>query len=227
MPVDAGALRSALDVISLLLLATGLGSTLLLRTHAFVRLLALQGVLLAAAAGAVALSEPTLHTYVAAAITGLVKAVAVPLALRLALHRVGRVGGSEIVLSRKLAFVLAVALILLAFYVTGPIARSVGDLTPNALPAAVSLILLGMLTMATRRKALAQVAGLVMLENGLYLAALVVTRGLPLAVELGVAVDVLVGVLVMGLVVQQIERTFASRDTDASMDTDRLTILRG
>jgi hydrogenase-4 component E len=221
VPVDAGASQSALDVISLLLLATALGSALLLRTQAFVRLLALQGVLLAAAAGAVALAEPTLHSYAAVAITALVKAVAVPLVLRLALRKVGRLGGTEIVLSRKLAFVLAVALVLLAFYVTGPITRAQSALMPNVLPAAVSLILLGLLTMATRRKALAQVAGLVMLENGLYLAALVVTRGLPLAVELGVAVDVLVGVLVMGLVVQQIERKIGTSDTD------RLTILRG
>jgi hydrogenase-4 component E len=221
VPVDAGASQSALDVISLLLLATALGSALLLRTQAFVRLLALQGVLLAAAAGAVALAEPTLHSYAAVAITALVKAVAVPLVLRLALRKVGRLGGTEIVLSRKLAFVLAVALVLLAFYVTGPITRAESALMPNVLPAAVSLILLGLLTMATRRKALAQVAGLVMLENGLYLAALVVTRGLPLAVELGVAVDVLVGVLVMGLVVQQIERKIGTSDTD------RLTILRG
>jgi hydrogenase-4 component E len=125
------------------------------------------------------------------------------------------------VLSRKLTFLLAIALILLAFYVTGPTSRVGGDVAPNALPAAVSLVLLGLLTMATRRKALAQVAGLVILENGIYLAALVVTRGLPLAVELGVAVDILVGVLVMGLVVQQIERTFAT------IDTDRLRALRG
>jgi hydrogenase-4 component E len=219
--LDPGASRSALDAVSLLLLATALSSTLLLRTQTFVRLLALQGVLLAAAAGAVALAEPSVHSYIAVAITALVKAAAVPLALRYALRRVGRGSGAEIVLSRKLTFLLAVALILVAFYVTGPTASIGADLAPHALPAAVSLVLLGLLTMATRRKALAQVAGLVMLENGIYLAALVVTRGLPLAVELGVAVDVLVGVLVMGLVVQQIERTFAT------IDTDRLRALRG
>jgi hydrogenase-4 component E len=219
--LDPSTSRSALEAVTLLLLATALGSTVLLRTQTLVRLLVLQGVLLAAAAGAVALTFPSMHSYLAVVITALVKAVAVPLALRYALRAVGRGSGAEIVLSRKLTFVLAVALILLAFYVTAPTASIRTDLAPHSLPAAVSLILVGLLTMATRRKALAQVAGLVMLENGIYLAALVVTRGLPLAVELGVAVDVLVGVLVMGLVVQQIERTFAT------IDTDRLRALRG
>jgi hydrogenase-4 component E len=218
--LDPSVARAAVDSISLLLLATALASTLVLRTASFVRLLVLQGALLAAMAGAVALTAPSLHGYAAFLVTGLVKAIAVPAVLTYALRRVGR-GGAEVVTSRKLAFVLAVALVLLAFYVTGPIARAHGNLTPNALPAAVSLVLLGLFTMIIRKKALAQVAGLVMMETGIYLAALVVTRGLPLAVELGVAVDILVGVLVMGLVAQQIERTFATNDTD------HLQALRG
>jgi hydrogenase-4 component E len=60
-----------------------------------------------------------------------------------------------------------------------------------------------------------------MSENGIYLAAIAITRGLPLAVELGVGVDILVGVLVMGLVVRQLDLAFAS------IHTDRLKALRG
>jgi hydrogenase-4 component E len=212
--LDPSATRDAIDAISLLLLATALSSTMILRVETFVRLLAAQGLLLAAVAGAVALSSPTLHAYLAFLVTAAVKAIAVPAVLTYALRRLGRRGGVEVILSGKLTFVLAVALVLLAFYVSGPIARAGADLTPNALPSAMSLILIGLFTMATRKKALAQAAGLVMMENGIYLAALAVTRGLPLAVELGVAADVLVGVLVMGLVVQEIERTFGPIDTD-------------
>jgi hydrogenase-4 component E len=220
MLLDQAAARSAVDAISLGLLATALVSTLLLRTEAFVRLLVLQGVLLAAAAGAVALSAPSLHAIAALLVTIAVKAVGVPAILALAARRLGQQGGTEIILSRKLALVAAVALALLAYYVTAPISRAVGDLTPNAMPAAVSLVLLGLFTMTTRKKALVQVVGLVMMENGIYLAALVVTRGLPLAVELGVAVDILVGVIVMGLVARQIQRAFAI------VDVDQLTVLR-
>jgi hydrogenase-4 component E len=218
--LDQASARTAVDAISLGLLATALVSTLLLRTEAFVRLLVLQGVLLAAAAGAVALPEPSLHGIAALLVTIAVKVVGVPAILALAARRLGQQGGAEIIMSRKLALVAAVALALLAYYVTAPISRAAGDLTPNAMPAAVSLVLLGLFTMTTRKKALVQVVGLVMMENGIYLAALVVTRGLPLAVELGVAVDILVGVIVMGLVARQIQRAFAI------VDVDQLTVLR-
>ncbi|MCC6177841.1 MAG: hydrogenase [Chloroflexi bacterium] len=221
VPSDPSLARGAIDAIALLLLATVLASTLVLRVESFVRLLAVQGVLLAAAAGAIALGEGTLHAYAALIVTALVKAVGVPGALAYALRRIGRPRGAEVVLSRKVLFVLAAALTMLAFYVTDSVAGVGRAGTPNALPSAVALVLVGLFTMITRKKALAQVVGLVMMENGIYLAALVVTRGLPLAVELGVAADVLVGVLVMGLVAQQIERTFST------IDTDRLQGLRG
>ena len=221
MLLDPSTTRAAIDAISLLLLATALGSTLLLRTEAFVRLLMLQGVLLAAAAGTVALASPSLHGYAALLVTAAVKAVGVPAILAYAVRRLGHPGGPEVIFSRKLLLVVAVALVLLAFYVTDPIARADADLTPNALPSAVSMMLLGLFTMATRKKALTQVVGLVVMENGIYLAALVVTRGLPLAVELGVAIDILVGVVVMGLVVRQIERVVAP------VDIDQLRELRG
>lgn len=221
MLLDSATAHAAIHTISLLLLATALASMLLHRLESFALLLVLQGALLAAAAGVVALGSPSLHGYVAFLVTALVKPIAVPLVLIYALRRDRHHGGAESVISRKLAFLLAVALVLLAFYVAAPIARLDDEATASSLPSAVSLVLLGLFTMITRKKALAQVVGLVMLENGIYLAALVVTRGLPLAVELGVAVDILVGVLMMGLIVQQIQRTFET------VDTDHLRTLRG
>jgi hydrogenase-4 membrane subunit HyfE len=125
------------------------------------------------------------------------------------------------VISHKLAFLLAAGLALLAYLVAGPIARADVEVAPNALPTAVALLLIGLFTMAICGTALTQVVGLVMAENGIYLAALAVTRGLPLAVELGVAIDVLVGALVMGLVARHLDRTFST------ISTGRLRALRG
>ncbi|MFN8634579.1 MAG: hypothetical protein U0893_12035 [Chloroflexota bacterium] len=73
--------------------------------------------LLAVAAGVVALAEPSLHSYAAVGVTAVVKAAGVPLVLGYAMRRVDHGGGAEVVISRKLTFVLAVALVLLAFYV--------------------------------------------------------------------------------------------------------------
>jgi hydrogenase-4 membrane subunit HyfE len=221
MLLDPGVARSVVDALALGLLATGLISTLLQRLSSFITLLAVQGILLSGAAATVALSSGDLHAYVALAGTVGVKAIGVPLVLTIALHRVRQRRDGDAVISHRLAFVAAVGLTLLAYVVAGPIARADAQLTLNVLPAAVALLLLGLFTMATRGSALTQVVGLVMSENGIYLAAVAVTRGLPLAVELGVAVDVLIGVLVMGLVTRHIERTFET------IDTERLRALRG
>jgi hydrogenase-4 membrane subunit HyfE len=113
------------------------------------------------------------------------------------------------------------ALVLIAYYVVGPLHASDDSLTRNALPAALSMLLIGLFTMLIRKQALSQVIGIVAMENGLYLMAVVATRGLPLAVELGLAVDLAVGVLVMGILVRRIHRAFGT------INTDHLRTLRG
>jgi hydrogenase-4 component E len=82
-------------------------------------------------------------------------------------------------------------------------------------------MLIGLFLMIGRRKALSQVIGLITMENGVYLAALVATYGLPLAVELGIFFDLLIGTLLMGVFVSRISDSFES------IDIDRLRSLRG
>ena len=91
----------------------------------------------------------------------------------------------------------------------------------NVLAVAISLFLIGFFTMINRRKALLQVLALLSIENGLFLAAISLTYGMPLLVELGVLFDVLVAVLVLGILVYRI------RENIESMDVSRLRRLRG
>jgi hydrogenase-4 component E len=91
----------------------------------------------------------------------------------------------------------------------------------NMLAVAISLFLIGFFTMINRRKALTQVLALLSLENGLFLAAISLTYGMPLIVELGVFFDVLVAAMVLGILVYRIRESFAS------MDVSRLRRLRG
>jgi hydrogenase-4 component E len=219
--LDAATVHDDISALALMLLATGLIATFLERLGSFITLLVVQGLLLAGCAAVVALASGEPHAYLAVVITIGVKVIGVPSVLTFALRRIRQQREVEAVISHKLAFVVAVGLVLLAYLVAGPIARADHGIPPNTLPAAVALVLLGLFTMAMCGTALTQVVGLVMSENGIYLAALAVTRGLPLAVELGVAVDVLVGALVMGLVARHIERTFSS------ISTGRLKALRG
>jgi hydrogenase-4 component E len=91
----------------------------------------------------------------------------------------------------------------------------------DALAAAVSLILTGAFLMVSRRKALMQMLGLLVLENGIFLAALTTTFGMPLIIEMGILFDVLIGLLLMGIF------AFRIRDTFEHLDVSRLRRLRG
>ncbi|MHB9092057.1 MAG: NADH-quinone oxidoreductase subunit K [Chloroflexota bacterium] len=218
---DTGTAHSLLDSIAILLLATAVGSVLLRRLESSVWLLALQGLLLAAAAAAVALNTGTLHAYLAVAITVVVKALVVPGVLLLALRDVRNKREIEVVLPQRQVFLVAVALVLVAYYAVEPLRGPDGFLTRNALPTALAMLLIGLFTMLIRKKALSQIVGIVAMENGLYLMAVVATQVLPLAVELGVAVDLAVGVLVMGFFVRRIHHAFGT------INTDHLRTLRG
>jgi hydrogenase-4 component E len=91
----------------------------------------------------------------------------------------------------------------------------------NTLAVAISVFLIGFFMMINRRKALTQVLALLTLENGVFLAAICLTYGMPLIVELGVFFDVLVAVMVLGILVYRIRESFES------MDVSKMRRLRG
>jgi len=91
---------------------------------------------------------------------------------------------------------------------------------PLLVPVALATLMMGFIVLTTRRKALSQVIGYLMLENGIYLFGLTLANGLPLLVEMGVLLDVFVGVFIMGLVVFQISRELET------LDSRELTELR-
>jgi hydrogenase-4 component E len=82
-------------------------------------------------------------------------------------------------------------------------------------PCAFATLLLGLLILVTRTKALSQVLGYLVLENGIFIFGLVLVRELPLLVELGILLDVFVGVFIMGIVIHHISRAFDHIDTKA------------
>ncbi len=82
------------------------------------------------------------------------------------------------------------------------------------MPLAIGLVLVSLFVVISRKKALTQVVGFLMLENGLALLALLGTYGIPLIVELGVFLDALMGVLVMQIVIYRIHETFESIDVE-------------
>ena len=108
---------------------------------------------------------------------------------------------------------VGVLIVIFSFGLAQPIAELANTTTRSALGIAVSVILLAFLMMITRRKALTQVVGFLSMENGLFFGAMSATYGMPMIVELGVAFDVLVAMLVLGVFFFQIRERFDSVDT--------------
>ena len=191
-----------------------------------IRIFAAQSFLLAAVAWTIAYFNHAPHIYIAAVLTLLIKGILVPIALERLVSRIEIRQEIEPYLNAPLSVVISGALTLVAYVVAesfyhpdeGLGAASLGH---NALAVAISLFLIGFFMMINRRKALTQVLALLSLENGMFLAAISLTYGMPMIVELGVLFDVLVAVLVLGILVYRIRESFDS------MDVSRMRRLRG
>jgi hydrogenase-4 component E len=191
-----------------------------------IRIFGLQSFLLAVIAGTIAIFNGAPHIFIAAVLTLLVKAILVPILLERLVDRMEIRREIEPILNVPFSVMISGGLTLLGYIVAESFYHP--EQTPghaamghNTLAVAISLFLIGFFMMINRRKALTQVLALLSLENGLFLAAISLTYGMPLIVELGVFFDVLVAVLVLGILVYRIRETFES------MDVSKMRKLRG
>jgi hydrogenase-4 component E len=169
----------------------------------------------------VAFATGARHIALAALLVIVVKAIVIPtlLARRVRRHRAGL--ESEPLLGVPGSMLVCGALVVLAFSQTRALFGSRGDILAACLPVSVAVTLIGLFVMVTRRQALMQVVGLVLLENAIFLAAVSLTYGMPLVVEIGVLLDLMAGVAVLGLFVQRLEEALGDADTSS------LTGLKG
>jgi len=154
--------------------------------------------------------EPSL--YLTGAIAFVAKAVIIPIMLRRSVRRLKLQAAMEPALGIFASMALGVALVALSIMVVLPTTIQAQALTREDLALALSVVLLGLLMMITRRTAFTQVIGFMSMENGLILAAVGVA-GMPLVVELSVAVLVLVGFVVFGAFLRRMRVQFHSLDT--------------
>jgi len=188
------------------------------RLGALIWLLAAQGVLLAMAAGWQGYTQGATHLYVSAAIALLAKGIGIPWALHVAIRRIGD-AEADAGLRAMPALLLGGAMVALAILVALPVSTGSRVLTREDLAIALSILLLGLLMMCTRRHALAQAAGLLSMENALMLAA-VGAAGMPLVVEISAAGLVLVVAALAGLFGMRMREHVATLDTGV-LDTHR------
>ena len=118
----------------------------------------------------------------------------------------------ETLINIPTTMLVGIVLVIFAFNLALPISQLAGTITSSTLGIAMASVLLSFLMMITRRKAVPQVIGFLAMENGLFFAATSATYGMPMVVELGIALDVLVGMFIFGIFFFQIRETFDSLD---------------
>ena len=176
---------------------------------------AAQGWLLAATAALVAFGTGNRELFVSAALTLALKGVLLPWILWWLIERLDIHREVEPLVNLPATMLIAIAVTLFSFHVIQPIERIAEPLTRQSMAIATACVLLGVLMMITRRKAVTQVVGFLAVENALFFAAIGSTGGMPLVVEIGVAFDVLIAALILGLFFFQIRTTFDSLEVDA------------
>jgi hydrogenase-4 component E len=182
------------------------------RVLSLVRLFAWQGAALALSTLVVAYSTAQPHLYISAAITIGLKVILIPWALHRLIDRLDVRWDVETLINIPTTMLVGIALVIFAFALATPISQMAGTLTRSTLGIALASVLLSFLMMIVRRKAIPQVIGFLALENGLFFAATSATYGMPLVVELGVALDVLVGTFIFGIFFFHIREQFDSLD---------------
>jgi hydrogenase-4 membrane subunit HyfE len=190
------------------------------RVSTAIILFALQSAIITAQVMATAYTEKSAEAWIVAALVFALKVVAIPSALLWLVEQLKVSRAMEPSISSAKAVFITALMIFLSYAAVQPYARE-SRVPEDALAAAVALILTGAFLMVSQRKALMQIVGLLVLENGIFLAALTTTFGMPLIIEIGIFFDLLVGILIMGIF------AFRIRDTFDHLDVTKLRQLRG
>lgn len=186
-----------------------------------IRLYAVQSLLLGAAAVTMAISEGRAHLYVMAALTVTLKGILIPWFLMRMIDRIGIHREVEPFLNVPASLLICLGLTVVGYRVSTGFPEGTQGVTHHLIGVALSMLLIGLFLMVTRKKAVTQILALLTVENAVFLVVLGVTTGMPLVVELGIAFDVLMAVVVLGILVHRIVDRFES------MDVSRLSKLKG
>ncbi len=186
-----------------------------------IRLYGLQSVLLGVVAVAMAVGDHRPHLFTSAALTIGLKGVLIPWFLMRVIDRIGIHREIEPFVNIPTSLLICLGLTVVGYRVSTGLAEGDRGASHHVIGVSLSVLLMGLFLMVSRRKAVTQILALLTVENAVFLVALGVTSGMPLVVELGISFDVILAVLVLGILVRRIVDRFES------MDVSRLTKLKG
>ncbi len=216
--MSAATVHTIIDDLGALLLFTMILILAAGQIYRAIYAVAAQSLLITIAAATLAKATGNRDLWVIAGITLSVKTIVLPWVLHRVVRRMNVRREVEPVIPIAATLALAVLIVVMSFNLSarlGPVNQAI---TGNALPVGIALTLLGVLAMATGRTALTQMVGLFASENGIFFTAMAVTQGMPLIIEIGVILDVILAALVMAIMVLRVRSTV---DADIA-DLDRL-----
>ena len=182
------------------------------RILTLIHLLAWQGAALSASTFVVAYSTGQGHLYYSVVLTVVLKVILIPWVLHRLIDRLNIRWDVETLINIPTTLLIGIVLVIFAFNIAAPIAQLSASIARGTLGIALACVLMSFLMMITRSKAVPQVIAFLAMENGLFFAATSATYGMPMVVELGIALDVLVGMVILGVFLFQIREQFDSLD---------------
>jgi len=182
------------------------------RVWSLISLFGAQGLALSVSTAIVAYGTHQPHLYWSAGLTLVLKVILLPWLLRRLIRQLDVKWDVEGLINIPTTMLIGIVLVVFSFNLALPIAQLASTVTRATLGIAMASVMLSCLMMITRRKAIPQVVGFLSMENGLFFAATSATYGMPMVVELGIALDVLVGMLILGVFFFQIREQFDSLD---------------
>jgi hydrogenase-4 component E len=180
-----------------------------------IRVFAVQGVALAALVGVLAAYEGSGELWAVAAGVLVLRAGVLPYLVRRALAGVGEARReTRPVVNVAASLLIAAVLTLLAYAACQPLVDLAPSPASQAIPVGVTVALIGFFVLVTRRRALSQLVGFLLLDNGITAVGFLTTAGVGLIVELGVSLDILLAVLVLQVLTTRMRETFGDTDLD-------------
>lgn len=216
---DLPLLQQAIQTLAAFVLVSSFALLAQSRVIAAIQVFAWQGLLLAVITGLIAWDTGLVHLYISAALTLALKAFFVPWLLIRQSRKLGILREFDTVIRPGITLMAAASLVIFCYNVVLPIQQFTHSITRDAIAVSLALVMIGMLMLITRRKAITQVVAFMSLENGLFFAAITATHGMPMVVELGIAFDVLIAAVIFGIFF------FHIRDSIESLNVDQLSRL--
>ena len=212
LDLSASLIGQFVNLCAAIMLLLGFAMLAQRRILSLINLFMLQGMVLFASTLIVAYGTRQSHLYWSAALTLTLKVVALPWILHRLIRKLSVKWDVETIINIPTTMLCGIALVVIAFNVAQPISALSGTIMRATIGIALACVLLSFLMMITRSKAVPQVIAFLAMENGLFFAATSATYGMPMVVELGIALDVMVGMVIFGVFFFQIRQQFDSLD---------------